>query len=383
MKPIAVLGAGNVGQTMAADLTLKGYKVRLYELPEFAEKSLGEVLETSKIELGGEQINFKWFRNVGTAEIDVVTTNIAEALEGVELILMSIPAVGHEAFFEKMIPHLEDGMTISLFPDNYGSLMLRKMLEEKGEDVKIIVGGWITAPYGTRLIEPGKVDCMIRAYRLRGDTLPSSDWKEFYKKQKDLPILATAKIEWADTVLGVGLENPNPIVHVPGSILNVGAMEVSQREGVLGVKKGEWSLYKHGMSPAVVRVIEKYYEEVKEIAKAIGISLIEYSKEQFYHKHTIMKESFIAPFYEASPIMGIKGPLSVEDRYFTEDIPVGAVTAWRLAKKFGVDVPTIESLIHLGSIICQRDFFKEGRKLEDYGIESMSKDELLNYLRGA
>uniref|UniRef100_UPI0025BDAA56 NAD/NADP octopine/nopaline dehydrogenase family protein n=1 Tax=Ferroglobus sp. TaxID=2614230 RepID=UPI0025BDAA56 len=277
---------------------------------------------------------------------------------------------------------LEDDMTISLFPDKYGSLMLRKMLEEKGEDVKIIVGGWITAPYGTRLIEPGRVDCMIRAYRLRGDTLPSSDWKKFYKKQKDLPILTTAKIEQADTVLGVGLENPNPIVHVPGSVLNVGAMEVSQREGVLGVKKGEWSLYKHGMSPAVVRVIEKYYEEVKEIAKAIGISLIEYSKEQFYHKHTIMKESFIAPFYEASPIMGIKGPLSVEDRYFTEDIPVGAVTAWRLAKKFGVDVPTIESLIHLGSIICQRDFFKEGRKLEDYGIESMSKEKLLNYLRG-
>ncbi|WP_048086492.1 NAD/NADP octopine/nopaline dehydrogenase family protein [Ferroglobus placidus] len=198
-----------------------------------------------------------------------------------------------------------------------------------------------------------------------------------------MPILATAKIEQTDTVLGVGLENQNPVVHVPGSILNVGAMEVSQREDVLGVKKGEWSLYKHGMSPAVVRVIEKYYEEVKKIAKAIGISLIEYSKEQFYHKHTIMKESFIAPFYEASPIMGIKGPLSVEDRYFTEDIPVGALTAWRLAKKFGVSVPTIESLIRLGSIICQRDFFKEGRRLEDYGIEGMTRSELLSYLKGA
>lgn len=96
-----------------------------------------------------------------------------------------------------------------------------------------------------------------------------------------------------------------------------------------------------------------------------------------------MKESFIAPFYEASPIMGIKGPLSVEDRYFTEDIPVGALTAWRLAKKFGVSVPTIESLIRLGSIICQRDFFKEGRRLEDYGIEGMTRSELLSYLKGA
>ena len=379
MKPIAVLGAGNVGQTMAADLALKGYKVKLYELPEFA-KSLGDVLETGKIELRGEQINFKWFKNEGVAEIDTVTTKMEEALDGVELILISIPAIGHKAFFERMIPHLEDGMIVSLFPDNFGSLMLKKMI---GDEVKIVIGGWITAPYGTRLIEPGKVDCMIRAYRLRGDTLPSSDWNEFYKKQKDLPILATAKIEKADTVLGVGLENPNPVVHVPGSILNVGAMEVSQREEVLGVKRGEWSLYKHGMSPAVVRVIEKYYEEIKTIAQAIGVEIVIYSKEQFYHKHTIMKESFIAPFYEASPIMGIKGPLSVEDRYFTEDIPVGAVTAYRLAEKFGVETPVIESLIVLGSVICQRDFLREGRTLEDYGIADMSKEELLRFLRGS
>jgi len=380
MKPIAVLGAGNVGQTMAADLTLKGYKVKLYELPEFAKKSLGEVLETGKIELRGDQINFKWFRNEGVAEIDTITTDMGEALDGVELVLLPIPASGHEVFFERMIPHLEDGMVVSLFPDNYGSLMFRKMV---GDEVRVIVGGWISAPYGTRMIEPGKIDCMIRAYRFRGDTLPSKDWNEFLKRQKDLPFFLTATLENADTVIAVGLENANPIVHVPGSILNVGAMEVSQREDILGVGKGEWSLYKHGMSPAIVRVIEAYYAEILRIAEAIGIEVIRFRKEQFYHKHTIMREAFIAPFYEVSSIMGIKGPLSVEDRYFTEDIPVGCVTAWRLAKKFGVSVPVIESLITLGSIICQRDFFKEGRSLEDYGIDGLSRDELLKFLRGA
>jgi opine dehydrogenase len=340
---------------------------------------LGEVLETRKIELEGEQINFKWFRNEGVAEIDVVTTDMGEALDGVELILLPIPASGHKAFFEKMIPHLEDGMIISLFPDNYGSLMFRKMI---GDELKVIVGGWISAPYGTRMIEPGKIDCMIRAYRFRGDALPSKDWNEFLKEQKDLPFFFTAKLEKADTVMAIGLENANPIVHVPGSILNVGAMEVSQREGVLGVGKGEWSLYRHGMSPAIVRVIEAYYEEILRIAEAIGIEIIRFRKEQFYHKHTIMREAFIAPFYEVSSIMGIKGPLSVEDRYFTEDIPIGCVTAWRLAKKFGVSVPVIESLITLGSIICQRDFFKEGRSLEDYGIEGLGRDGLLRFLRG-
>ncbi len=379
MKDIAILGAGNVGQTMAADLSLKNYRVKLYELPEFA-KSLGDVLETHRIELTGSQLNFRWFRNEGIAEIDVVTTDIGEAVEGVELILISVPASGHRIFFEKMIPHLEDGQVISLFPDNYGSLLLRRML--KDEDAEIIVGGWTSAPYGTRMLAPGKVDCMVRAYRLRGDTLPSKDWPEFLKAHKDLPFLIPTRLEHADTAIAVGLENPNPIVHVPGSILNVGAMEVSQSEDVLGVGKGEWSLYKHGMSSAVVRVIEAYYNELRSIASAIGIKLLEYTKEQFYHKHTIMHESFLAPFYEASPIMGIKGPLSVEDRYFTEDIPVGTVTAWRLAKKFGVKAPLIESLIYLGSVICGRNFFKEGRTLEELGISELDVKDLIRYLRG-
>ncbi|RLI81066.1 NAD/NADP octopine/nopaline dehydrogenase, partial [Archaeoglobales archaeon] len=190
------------------------------------------------------------------------------------------------------------------------------------------------------------------------------------------------KLEQADTVIAVGMENPNPIVHVPGSVLNVGAMEVSQMEDVLGVGKGEWSLYKHGMSPSIVSVIEAYYDELLRIADSIGIQLLTYKKEQFYHKHTIMHESFLAPFYEASPIMGIKGPLSVEDRYFTEDIPIGSVTAWRLAREFGVEVPVIESLIKLGSIICGRDFFEEGRTLEELGIADLGREELIKYLRG-
>jgi opine dehydrogenase len=380
MKNVAVLGAGNVGQTMAADLALKNYRVRLYELPEFAERSLGNVLETHKIELTGSQLNFKWFRNEGVAEIDVVTTNMAEAIEGVELILISVPASGHQVFFEKMIPHLEDGQIVSLFPDNYGSLLLRRMLKD---ETKILVGGWTSAPYGTRMLAPGKIDCMVRAYRLRGDTLPSKDWTEFLRAHEDLPFFIPTKLEQADTVIAVGLENPNPIVHVPGSILNVGAMEVSQTEDVLGVGKGEWSLYKHGMSPAVVRVIEAYYNELCDIANSIGIKLLKYSKEQFYHKHTIMHESFLAPFYEASPIMGIKGPLSIEDRYFTEDIPVGTVMAWRLAKKFGVKTPLIESLIHLGSVICGRDFFEKGRTLEELGIVNLDAKDLVRYLKGS
>jgi opine dehydrogenase len=380
-KPIAILGGGATGQTFAADLALAGRKVRLYELPEFAPKSLGDVLKTHEIELTGPQLNFKWIKRVGTAKIDMVTTDISEALRGAGLVIVSIPAIGHKKFFEKMIPHLEDGQVVSIFADNFGSLPLREMMHEKSCDVNVVIGGWSTMPYGTRVIRPGKVECLSRIYKISWDTLPSKDGDRFLEAFKDFPPLHPAvKIERADTVIAVGFNNPNPVVHVPGSILNVGAMEVSESEGTLGIEKGKFSMYKYGMSPAVSRVQYAFYQELRKIADTIGIKITEYHEEQFYTKLSVMGVEFQNPFGEAI-IPSIVGPLSVEDRYFTEDIPVGTVAYYNFAKKFGVDVPAIESLIRLGCIICRRDFFKEGRSLKEMGLEDMTKEQMLRYVR--
>jgi opine dehydrogenase len=131
-KPVAVLGDDVCAQTFAAEFTLSGYTVRLHELPELAPESLGEVLKTHEIEPGGEQRNFKWFRRAGVAKIDGVTTEISDAPKGASLVIVVIPAKGHKPFFEKMIPCLENGQIIGIFPDNFGSLMLRNMIRDKG-----------------------------------------------------------------------------------------------------------------------------------------------------------------------------------------------------------------------------------------------------------
>ena len=253
-KPVAVLGGGACAQTFAAEFTLAGYKVHLYELPELAQGTLGEVLRTHEIELGGTQANFKWFRRAGVAKVNVVTTEIAEALKEAGLVIVAIPAKGHKPFFEKMIPCLEDGQVVSIFPDNFGSLMLRKMMRDKGCNVDVIIGGWTSMPYGVRLMEPGKLDCLIRIRELLGDALPSRDGDRFFDVLKGIPAFdGVVELKRGDTIIGVDLSNPNPAVHVPGSILNVGAMEVSEMEGTLGIAKGKYSIYKHGMSPAVAR----------------------------------------------------------------------------------------------------------------------------------
>ncbi len=380
-KPVAVLGGGACAQTFAAEFTLAGYKVRLYELPELARETLGEVLKSHEIELGGTQLNFKWFRRAGVAKVNVVTTEISEALKGAGLVIVAIPAKGHKPFFEKMIPYLEDGQVISIFPDNFGALMLRNMMGEKGCDVDVIIGGWSSMPYAVRVVEPGKADCTMRIRELICDALPSKDGDKFFETLKGIPAFdGTAELKRGDTIIGVGLSNPNPAVHVPGSILNVGAMEVSEMEGILGIPKGKYSMYKHGMSPAVSRVQFAFYQEERKIADAMGIKMIEHREDQFFWKSSIMGMAYWTPFVDVV-MPPIVGPNSVDHRYFTEDIPVGTVVRYKLAKKFGVDVPIIESLIWLGSAACKRDFFKEGKSLKELGIEELTKEQLIRYLR--
>jgi opine dehydrogenase len=380
-KPVAILGGGVCAQTFAAEFTLEGFKVRLYELPGFAPETLGDVLKTHEIELGGKQLNFKWFRRAGVAKIDIVTTEISEALKGAGLVIVAIPAKGHKPFFENMIPNIEDGQVISIFPDNFGTLMLRTMMREQGCNADVIIGGWTSMPYGVRIIEPGKVDCLIRIRELVGDALPSKDGDTFFETLKGIPAFdGLLELKRGDTVIGVGLSNPNPVVHVPGSILNVGAMEVSEMEGTLGIPQGKYSMYKYGMSPAVSRVQFAFYQEERKIADAMGIKMIEFREDQFFWKGTVMGIEYWVP-YADTIIPPIVGPNSVEHRYFTEDIPVGTVIRHHLAKKFGVEVPIIESMIRIGSVTCKHDFLKEGVSLKELGIEDLDKEQIIKYVR--
>ncbi len=381
-KPVAVLGAGACGQAFAADFAFAGCKVRLYELPEFAPESLGAVLDTHEIELGGKQFNFKWFRRAGIARVDVVTTEISQALKGAGLVMIAIPSKGHKPFFEKMIPCLEDGQVISIFPDNFGSLMLRNMMREKGCDVNVIIGGWTSMPYAVRKTAPGRLDCLLRIHRLICDALPSKDGDEFFEVLKNTPPFGgTSVLKRGDTVIGIGLSNPNPVVHTPGSILSVGPMEVSQMEEMtLGIPKGKFSMYKHGMSPSVSRVQFAFYQEMCNIASVMGIKIAEYTEEQFFSKGSLMGVEYFGPFSDVI-LIPIVGPDSTEHRYFTEDIAVGTVVYYHLAQKFGVEVPIIESIIRLGSLTCKQDFLKEGRSLKELGIEDLTKEQIIEYVR--
>ena len=90
-KKIAILGGGNGAHTMAADFTLKGHTVNLYEMPQFKTK-MQKVFDTETIECMGEM--------KGSIKLNMVTDDIDKAIEGVDYICIITPAFAHEGYAE-------------------------------------------------------------------------------------------------------------------------------------------------------------------------------------------------------------------------------------------------------------------------------------------
>ncbi|HOS69554.1 MAG TPA: NAD/NADP octopine/nopaline dehydrogenase family protein [Bacillota bacterium] len=389
-KPIAVLGAGAVGKSIAADCALAGARVRICDLPPYSEKTLFGI-EKSGIKLYGEQLNLYGFERSGAAKMEIVTEKVEEAVKGAGIIIVALPCIGHRVFFERLIPVLEDGMVIHIFPDNYGSLVLRKMMREANCTKKVIIGGWSSSPFGTRVDIKGgvimpavKVD--YRAITLRGASLPSIDQEEFFESAKYIGALDSVTkgdgIESGDTVMDIGFSNINSILHAPGTILGVGVME---NMGVIFGVKEDFSIYSHAYCPSISRVQYAFYLEEVELAKALGVGIQHYEKKQFFSRESIlgceyMGMDFEIPFEDINHVAWGTGPFSIDTRYLTEDIPVGCHIYHLLGKKCGIKTPVIDSMINIASVMLERDLYAEGYTLDDIGIGHMSLEELHEYL---
>jgi len=396
--PIAVLGGGAVGKTCAADMKLAGREVRLFDAMPFAKTTLRN-LERTGIRLDGIQRNYYGFERSGVAKFDIVTSNMSEAVKGAGLIVIAAPAYAHEPLFRQLVPLLEDGQVIHIFTDNYGTLILRKLMREMGCTKKIICGGWSSAPYGTRIETVGgftfpHVGVKYRAITLRGASLPMNDIDDFLESSKYLPCMDA--VTQGDgpvagkTVLDIGFSNINPVIHVPATLLGVSTMENWGK--IFGdFDKTGYSMYAHALCPSICEVQYQFYNEEIALAEAIGVDTPHYSYESFFSRRSVLtqeymglneegKDNMFLPLDEPTTESNV-GPNSIHHRYITEDVPVGCKIYHELGVQYGVPTPIIDSMIVLAGAMHKKNFFTEGRyNLKYLGINNMSKEELLDYL---
>ena len=390
-KPVAILGAGGVGKTMAGDCALAGQEVRLWEQEAFAKKVFRNI--NSGIRLEGGQFSYYGFERRGVGYVNLATTDMAEAVKGAGIIVVAVVASAHEDIFRQLVPLLEDGQVIHIIPDNYGSFVCRRIMREMNCTKKVIVGAWCTAPYGVRIVQMGGVTtntCKIndRVTILRGAALPDTDTEAFLESANYLTAFDAVRtgdgFVPGKTVIDVNLSNVNPVIHVPGSVL--GAAVMQNFGTVLGQDPKNYSLYGFALCPAIAEVQAVFWEEEKALAKAMDVDVCHVAYEDFFSRTTMygkeyMGPDFAVPFEEKYPNFYGDGPFSLENRYITEDVPVGCYVYQQLARKYDVPTPVIDSMILLANIMIKRDLCAASKYTLDYlDIDHMDHNQLQDYL---
>ena len=356
--PVTVLGGGNTAFSVAANLTLQGIEVTLYEIPGF-QQTLAPIKDTRTIQLLG-------VANQGPAKIHCITTRVEEALNASDLILLIVPAYAHRPFAEICVPHLQSRHTVVIMPGTLGTLEWARILRAAGK-TGVTVAEVDTAPYVCRKTAPDTATIWGVVTGLGLGVFPAT---ESERVRQQLEPLFPGITMHAD-VMACGLAAMNPVVHPAGVLLNAGRVEYS---------RGEFYFYEEGVTPSVAKVIMQVDAERRAIGKALGYDLCP-AAEAFHLAGFGPKGDLWSVINGSWMLTRLRAPGSLESRWLTEDIPYGLAAWSSVGAQYGVPAPTMRALVDIGSIVMGTDGWTVGRNVQKLGIAGMSKEALGDFLQ--
>jgi opine dehydrogenase len=358
-ETIAIIGGGNGAITMAAELSLRGWPVRLWEFPEFRERSLGAIRELGGIHLRGKVEGFAPLRD------DQLPDDVGDALAGAGLVMVIVPAFGHAKAARACAPHLADGQVVVLAPSTGGALEFARVVAEEG-GTAVPVAEMHSLIYTCRMVDSVTADLFYIKDHMPIGTFPAQRSDEVMRRLHPLYPQMSA----ASNVLETSLNNINPVMHVAPTLLNTGRIESTG---------GDFLFYRESVTPTVGRVMDDMDAERLALCRAAGVegySLIDFMREMYLIEGTGSYD-----LLNRSPAhRSTKAPFGLGHRYVTEDIPYGLVPMLALAERLGVPMPTTRQFTDLAATLTGADYLTEGRTLARLGLDGVSAEGLSAFL---
>ena len=352
---ITIMGSGNTGLSTALKMKNDGHKVCLFELPEFSE-SLGKNNTEFKLNINDNQINLK---------LDLITTNVVEAISFSKIIIICVPAYAHKEFAKSISNKISSEHLVVLMPGTLGSLEFKTILKKNSSEIPIL-GETDTSPFVCRKINNNEATILGEVPSLGVAINPKEKTQAYVDK---LNSFFHGLISYKDVIM-CGLSSLNPVVHPAGVILNSGRIEKSN---------GEFYFYNEGLTESVVRVINSVDSERKNIANHFGHE-IDSVADAFHNAGFGIKGDLLETISSSKMLTSLKAPGVVNHRWLTEDISYGIYTWSLLGKKFNIETHTMETLVEMGSILLGIDLKINSRNLDSLGLSDLDISEINDYI---
>lgn len=362
VKKVAILGGGNGGITAAADLSNKGFEVSMFQSDKFC-KNLDVIKEKGEILL-------QTLEDESVEKVHLVTTDIKEAISDAQIIMLAIPGMAIEYFAEILAPVVGEEQIIYInSAAAMGCIRFINKAKEMGIDKRFKICESNSLTYGCRAFaDEARVEMSLSVKKLFLAAYPACDTEEVMEALSQIYDCFVP----AQNIWHVNLENGNPEVHPGPALLNAGRIDYS---------KGEFWLYREGITEHTINVLKAVESERKALGRALGFE-VEGARESRINRGYLEddKNKTLQELFNTSEVFcAIKGPTSVTNRYITEDISTGLVLWSNLGKVLNVPTPNIDAIIVLGGTLLNTDFYKEGLTLEKLGIyNANSKQDLID-----
>ena len=351
----AIIGGGNGGQSIAGHLSLMGYAVRLFDI---FQETVDAINSQGGIHVSGAVSGF--------GKVDFATTEMAEALSGVDVVMVVAPATAHRAIAKNCAPCLNDGQVVIVHPGaTCGALEFKHILKQEACRADVAIAETNSLIYACRSPRPGHANIIGVKKHLTLATLPTVENPRVLAIMQD----AFPQIIGGKNVIETSLGNANAIVHPAPSLLNTSMIESAH----------EWLYYTEGMTPSIGAFVEALDRERVQLAASFGIEMVPI-REWYRIAYGVDAATLTEAVRKNPAYEGIKGQKTLKTRYLMEDIPTGLVPMIALGKMQGIDMPRMAVVAELGQYLLNEDFFVTGRTLENLGLENMTSETFIDLI---
>lgn len=364
MYKVTVVGSGAAGAAIAGDLALKeNIQVNIFELEKFCDsikpfQEYGgiEVTDNSKTTAG----------KTGFAKLNKISTNPDEVIGEADVIMVSVPAMYHEYFFETISPYFKPGQIILFNTGYWACLRIYKKYKALIESKGVKIAESTIMPYLSKRFSPNKIRIYNYKRNIKVATFPGENSDETVKILKNYytQFEAVPNILYTNIISG-----GNPCVHVQFSLPILGYMF----DRFQGCKfYGETTLQGS-------RLAEAFDRERGKLAEKFGINRVETSVE-WVDRIYGYKGKTVGEAFRKSDHSDRYSSLAGMERVFVEDISYSFIPLIRLGKMLGVSTPVLESMVELMGVMLDKDYWERGITLEDLGLADLNEEKILSYI---
>lgn len=321
---ITIIGGGNIGTLMAGEMAAKGHAVTVYTSKPDRWSHTIHVLDPDGKELvSGKLTN--------------ITSDLSEAMNGAELIWITMPAQMFGGLGKQMEQYVVAGQMVGVVPGGGGAEFAFKGLIDKGA----VLFGLQRVHSIARLEKYGKsVHMLGRKSKLELGSIPADNAvriSEIVEGLFDIPCVPLANY------LCVTLTPSNPILHTT----RLCTMFKDYKDGVIYIRN---FLFYEEWNNASSQLLLDCDAELQKLCDVIPLELKAVESLRIYYESETA-EAMTKKISGINAFKGLTSPMvevkdgwipDFDSRYFTTDFPFGLKIIKDLAMVYNVETPNID-----------------------------------------